>query len=130
MKITNLIYSIFFICLFGSCVHKQNKSPEFEFNCILNKKFKLEVLEGEIKELESETTTDKTYHIKLNSLRGGETLLFGIFKINDKDGHKYNRISIFDESKLINSTSILNIKSMDHLRLDSLIVYDLNQLVK
>jgi len=113
------------IFLFLGCINTQSSFPQRNFDVKLNEKFKLQLLSGNY------TITDTIdgqvfYHLTFNKVKGGESYLFGIWKISEKSGIKANRLKLLQEDKEINSLSIAD---LERNQIDSRFI-DLNQYVQ
>ncbi len=91
------IIAIFMVFVLSGCAYTQNSYPEKSFKLAIDKNYKASLLGGTVTAYD---TTNKLiyYNVVFDKVKGGETYLFGIWKIKESSGYKADRI-IFENSE-------------------------------
>lgn len=100
------------LILLGSCVYTDTTSPTTtvmlttpsRIDIAINEKF------GEIEQL-NQSNDIKEVKVSFLSLRGGESLLFGIIPVGGSDPMRYKSLKIYNEEELVSELSMEDILS-------------------
>ena len=79
--------------------------------------------------LETDNDSIAIWHIKFDAVQGGETLLFGRFKIREGNGYTGKRLEMLNPERTIsNWISIADLQNSQVITIDSIVAIDLRRL--
>ena len=106
------------------CINTNAKYEAYEQLTFIDDQFELSIVNGKVDSI-CRSNGNNFYNIYFEESRGGSSYLFGVFKINEHDGHDYKRLVILDKnSKVITSLSINDLRKskMDTVNLNAFLV--------